>query len=107
MKALQVTAHGAPSDVLRVCEVTRPESGPGEVRVDVLATAAAVRAARASGSVVAGYRLSFLTSTGCALLTAVFVAVQRRSGVCQELARQQAAGESPGSGAACMKVGDQ
>ena len=35
MKALQVTAHGAPGEVLRVCEVARPEPGPGEVRVEV------------------------------------------------------------------------
>jgi NADPH2:quinone reductase len=37
MKALQVTAHGRPGEVLRVCEVERPEPGPGEVRVQVRA----------------------------------------------------------------------
>jgi NADPH2:quinone reductase len=35
MKALQVTAHGRPRDVLAVREVERPEPGPGEVRVRV------------------------------------------------------------------------
>ena len=35
MKALQVTAHGRPGDVLAVRTVERPEPGPGEVRVRV------------------------------------------------------------------------
>jgi NADPH2:quinone reductase len=37
MRALQVTAHGAPADVLAVRPVARPEPGPGEVRVRVAA----------------------------------------------------------------------
>jgi NADPH2:quinone reductase len=37
MKALQVTAHGRPGEVLRVCEVEQPEPGPWEVRVQVRA----------------------------------------------------------------------
>jgi NADPH:quinone reductase len=37
MKALQVTAHGRPGDVLAVRTVERPEPGPGEVRIDVRA----------------------------------------------------------------------
>jgi NADPH:quinone reductase len=37
MKALQVTAHGRPGDVLAVRTVERPEPGPGEVRVEVRA----------------------------------------------------------------------
>jgi NADPH2:quinone reductase len=37
MKALQVTTNGQPGEVLRVCEVDRPEPGPGEVRVQVRA----------------------------------------------------------------------
>src|SRR5580658_2422700 len=35
MKALQVTSHGPPGEVLAVQTVVRPEPGPGEVRVKV------------------------------------------------------------------------
>src|SRR5271165_777305 len=35
MKALQVTAHGRPGEVLAVRTVERPDPGPGEVRVKV------------------------------------------------------------------------
>jgi NADPH2:quinone reductase len=35
MKALQVTSHGQPGDVLAVRSIERPEPGPGEVRVRV------------------------------------------------------------------------
>lgn len=35
MKAVQVSEHGSPGDVLRVVEVAEPEPGPGEVRVRV------------------------------------------------------------------------
>lgn len=35
MRALQVTAHGRPSEVLAVREIDRPEPGPAEVRVAV------------------------------------------------------------------------
>jgi NADPH2:quinone reductase len=35
MKALQVTRHGAPAEVLEVRTVERPEPGPNEVRVQV------------------------------------------------------------------------
>jgi EmrB/QacA subfamily drug resistance transporter len=73
------------------------------VGLAILASAAAARTAHASGSVVAGYRLAFLISTGIALLAVVLVAFQLRSQVCQaELARQHAAGESPGAGAGAM-----
>ena len=37
MRALQVTEHGSPGDVLLVRTVERPEPGPGEVRVKVSA----------------------------------------------------------------------
>ncbi len=37
MKALQVTAHGQPGEVLAVRTVDRPAPGPGEVRVEVRA----------------------------------------------------------------------
>jgi NADPH2:quinone reductase len=37
MRALQVTAHGRPGEVLAVRTVDRPEPGPGEVRVEVRA----------------------------------------------------------------------
>ncbi len=37
MRALQVTEHGAPAEVLRVVDVERPEPGPGQVRVRVAA----------------------------------------------------------------------
>jgi NADPH2:quinone reductase len=35
MRALQVTSHGQPGDVLAVRSIERPEPGPGEVRVKV------------------------------------------------------------------------
>jgi EmrB/QacA subfamily drug resistance transporter len=53
------------------------------VGLAVLATAAAARTAHAGGSLVAGYRLSFLIGAGIAILAAVLVAAQlrvRRSG---------------------------
>jgi len=37
MRALQVTAHGQPGEVLAVQHVDRPEPGPGEVRIGVAA----------------------------------------------------------------------
>src|ERR1700679_4278505 len=37
MKAVQVTRHGPPGEVLLVETVERPEPGPGEVRVEVSA----------------------------------------------------------------------
>jgi MFS family permease len=49
------------------------------VGLAVLATAAAARTARAAGSLVAGYRLSFLISAGIILLAAILVAVQMRA----------------------------
>ena len=55
----------------------------------VLATVAATRTEHAAGSLVAGYRLSFLIATGFAVLAGLLVAVQIRSRDCeQELARQ-------------------
>lgn len=39
MRALQVTRHGDPADVLAVAEVERPEPGPGEVLIRVAAAA--------------------------------------------------------------------
>ena len=49
------------------------------VGLAVLATAAAVRTAHASGSLVAGYRLSFLIATGMSVLAAVLITVQLSS----------------------------
>src|SRR3984957_9605239 len=37
MKALQVTAHGRPGEVLAIRTIDQPEPGPGEVRVKVAA----------------------------------------------------------------------
>jgi EmrB/QacA subfamily drug resistance transporter len=48
------------------------------VGLAVLATAAASRTAHAAGSLVAGYRLSFLISTGIIVFAAALVAVQLR-----------------------------
>jgi hypothetical protein len=42
----------------------------------VLATVAAARTGHAAGSLVAGYRLSFLVATGFAVLAGLIVAVQ-------------------------------
>jgi hypothetical protein len=56
----------------------------------VLATVAAARTAQASGSLVAGYRLSFLIAAGLAVAAAARVAIQLSSRACQaELARQR------------------
>jgi hypothetical protein len=60
------------------------------VGLAILATVAAVRTAHASGSLVAGYQLSFLIAAALALLAGVLVAWQLSSRDCQqELARQQ------------------
>ena len=40
MKAWQVTKHGEPQDVLELTEIARPEPGPGQIVVRVLAAAA-------------------------------------------------------------------
>ncbi len=40
MKAWQVTRHGEPRDVLELVDLPRPEPGPGQVLVKVLAAAA-------------------------------------------------------------------
>jgi EmrB/QacA subfamily drug resistance transporter len=62
------------------------------VGLAVLATAAAARTAHASGSLTAGYRLSFLIAGGLAVLAGLVVAIELRFRDCQhELARQQAA----------------
>ena len=66
------------------------------VGLAVLATVAAARTAQASGSLVAGYRLSFLIATAMALGAAVLVAVRVSSRASQEeLGRPQ-----PGEGSA-------
>ena len=60
------------------------------VGLAILATVAAARTARASGSLVAGYRISFQIATAIAVLAGVLVAWQLSSRDCQqELARQQ------------------
>jgi EmrB/QacA subfamily drug resistance transporter len=59
------------------------------VGLAVLATAAAARTEHAAGSLVAGYRLSFLIATGFAVLAGVLVATQLSKRACQqELASQ-------------------
>jgi EmrB/QacA subfamily drug resistance transporter len=67
------------------------------VGLAVLATAAAARTVSASGSLVAGYRLSFLIAAGIAVLAVALVAVALRSRDGQdERARQErAAGGRP------------
>ena len=37
MRALQVTEHSSPSEVLQVVQVDRPEPGPGQLRIRVSA----------------------------------------------------------------------
>lgn len=65
------------------------------VGLAILATAAATRTVHASGSLVAGYKLSFLIATALALLTVALVVFQLSSRSCQqELARQRAAAGS-------------
>ncbi len=66
------------------------------VGLAILATVAAARTAHASGSLVAGYQLSFLIATAIALLAGVLVAWQLSSRDCQrELARQQTDPSAP------------
>ena len=69
--------------------ITGQQTGAA-VGLAVLATAAAAGTEHASGSLVAGYRLSFLVATGIAVLAAVLAAWRLGSRDCQrELARQQ------------------
>jgi pimeloyl-ACP methyl ester carboxylesterase len=64
----------------------------------VLATIAATRTEHAAGSLVAGYRFSFLVAAGFAVLAGLLVAAQLRSRDCQqELARQQQPGVAAGT----------
>jgi EmrB/QacA subfamily drug resistance transporter len=66
------------------------------VGLAILATAAAAGTSGHGGSLVAGYRLSFLIATGLAVLAAIIVALQLSSKPCQqELARQQPAAGGP------------
>jgi EmrB/QacA subfamily drug resistance transporter len=71
---------------------TSQQSGAA-VGLAILATAAAARSAHASGSLSAGYRLSFLIATAMVVLATVLVAAVMRSRDCQhELDRQRASG---------------
>jgi MFS family permease len=75
---------------------TTSQQAGAAVGLAILATAAAAGTAGAGGSLVAGYRLSFLITTGLAGLAALIVALQLSSKSCQqELARQQPAPGSP------------
>jgi hypothetical protein len=66
------------------------------VGLAIPATVAAARTAHASGSLVAGYQLSFPIATALALLAGVLVAWQLSSRDCQqELARQQSGRDAP------------
>lgn len=82
---------------------TTSQQNGAAVDLAALATAAATKTAHASGSLIAVYKLAFLSSTGPALFAAVRVGTQLHSHACQrELARQQAVGEAPGSQAESM-----
>ncbi len=75
---------------------TTGQQAGAAVGLAVLATVAAARTEHASGSLVAGYRLSFLVATGIAVLATVLVAWQLGSRDCQrELARQRPAAGTP------------
>jgi predicted MFS family arabinose efflux permease len=66
------------------------------VGLAILATAAAASTAAQGGSLVVGYRLSFLIAAGLAALAAVIVALQLRSTSSRpETARLQPASASP------------
>jgi EmrB/QacA subfamily drug resistance transporter len=58
---------------------TTSQQAGAAVGLAILATAAASQTAHAGGSLVAGYRLSFLIATGMAALAAVLVSTQLRS----------------------------
>jgi hypothetical protein len=70
----------------------RPAADQRRRRAGCPATAAAARTAHAARSLVAGYRLWFQIATGIALLAAALVAVQLRSGDCQDGLRRQQPG---------------
>jgi sugar phosphate permease len=101
--SIAITSGVQPSDQgLAGAIFTTSQQAGAAVGLAILATAAAAKT-HASGSLVAGYRLSFLISGGIAVFTALFVLLRLRSSACQkELVRQQAAGESPGAGAGAM-----
>jgi EmrB/QacA subfamily drug resistance transporter len=65
------------------------------VGLAVLATAAAARTARAAGSLVAGYRLSFLIAAGFILLAGLVVVTQMRQARAPDPALHEAAGTGP------------
>ncbi len=66
------------------------------VGLAILATVAAARTAHAAGSLVGGYRLSFVIATAIALLAGVVVAWQLSSRDCQqELASQRTGPSTP------------
>jgi MFS family permease len=81
---------------LAVALFTTGQQTGAAVGLAILATVAAARTAHASGSLVAGYRLSFLIATVLALLAGILVAWQLSSRDCQqELARQQSGPGAP------------
>jgi EmrB/QacA subfamily drug resistance transporter len=95
--SIAITSGVAASDQgLAGALFTTSQQTGAAVGLAILATAAAATTAGHNGSLVAGYRLSFLIAAGLAVLAAIIVALQLRSKSSQaEPARQQAASGGP------------
>ena len=76
--AITSGVHGRDQGLAGALFTTSQQTGAA-IGLAVLATAAAARTSHAGGSLVAGYRLSFLIGAGLAVLAAAFVAAQLRA----------------------------
>jgi EmrB/QacA subfamily drug resistance transporter len=90
--AITSGVHGRDQGLAGALFTTSQQTGAA-VGLAILATAAAARTAQAAGSLIAGYRLSFLIATGIAVLAAAVVAIQLRprAGPPEEAGAQPAA----------------
>ena len=78
--SIAITSGVAASDQgLAGALFTTSQQTGAAIGLAILATAAAATTARHNGSLVAGYRLSFLIAAGLAVLAAIIVALQLRS----------------------------
>jgi EmrB/QacA subfamily drug resistance transporter len=76
--AITSGVHGRDQGLAGALFTTSQQTGAA-IGLAILATAAAARTAHAGGSLVAGYRLSFLIGAGLAVLAAVIVVAQLRA----------------------------
>ncbi|HWG12168.1 MAG TPA: MFS transporter, partial [Streptosporangiaceae bacterium] len=75
--AITSGVHGRDQGLAGALFTTSQQTGAA-VGLAILATAAAARTAHAAGSLVAGYRLSFLIGAGMAVLAAAIVTAELR-----------------------------